>query len=163
MVPLRRWSGYANRGRPDADDDADANEQNMRRHPLSSLRAFGPRASPPSSSRYRLSPRVLRKNKNTRRPGMKTGPSIRLITLALPRGLDPRCRVLEPRPITRNRCAGFAKVCHPETIRLLVAFHRTRPPKVYRSRLASESRTSNGLKRLVTFAARDVDSRERWH
>ena len=48
MVPLQRWSGYANRGRPDADDDADANEQNMRRHPLSSLRAFGPRSSPPS-------------------------------------------------------------------------------------------------------------------
>lgn len=145
MVPLRRWSGYANRGRPDADDDADANEQNMRRHPLSSLRAFGPSffstlelqvsivaARSPEEQKHEETPNENR----TIYPADYFHPTSRTRS-SLP--------VLEPRPTTRNRCAGFAKVCHPETIRLLVAFHRIRRPKVYRSRLASESRTSNSV------------------
>lgn len=83
MVPLLHpWPGYANRGRPDADDDADANEQNMRRHPLplsfpgyqSPFRRPTPSSIPSISvllspltldPRYRLSLRVLQKNKKT--------------------------------------------------------------------------------------------------
>lgn len=33
-VPLQLWLEYGDEGCLDADDDADANEQNMRRHPL---------------------------------------------------------------------------------------------------------------------------------
>lgn len=114
--------------RPDAHDDADANERNMRRHPpLPLSRPSFPPPSPGIDCRRALrSPERIRRRKGGGR-GTNENRTIYPADYSLPplpSAEIPYPPVPEAGPTTRIRHQVFAKVCGSLSIRFLVANQR---------------------------------------
>lgn len=114
--------------RPDAHDDADANERNMRRHPpLPLSRPSFPPPSPGIDCRRALrSPERIRRRKGGGR-GTNENRTIYPADYSLPplpSAEIPYPPVPEAGPTTRIRRQVFAKVCGSLSIRFLVANQR---------------------------------------
>lgn len=114
--------------RPDAHDDADANERNMRRHPP--LPLSRPSFPPPSPGidcrRAPRSPERIRRRKGGGR-GTNENRTIYPADYSLPplpSAEIPYPPVPEAGPTTRIRRQDFAKVCGSLSIRFLVANQR---------------------------------------
>lgn len=114
--------------RPDAHDDADANERNMRRHPP--LPLSRPSFPPPSPGidcrRAPRSPERIRRRKGGGR-GTNENRTIYPADYSLPplpSAEIPYPPVPEAGPTTRIRRQVFAKVCGSLSIRFLVANQR---------------------------------------
>lgn len=111
--------------RPDAHDDADANERNMRRHPP--LPLSRPSFPPPSPGidcrRAPRSPERIRRRKGNERKHRTIYPADYSLP-PLPSAEIPYPPVPEAGPTTRIRRQVFAKVCGSLSIRFLVANQR---------------------------------------
>lgn len=111
--------------RPDAHDDADANERNMRRHPP--LPLSRPSFPPPSPGidcrRAPRSPERIRRRKGNERKHRTIYPADYSLP-PLPSAEIPYPPVPEAGPTTRIRHQVFAKVCGSLSIRFLVANQR---------------------------------------